>query len=414
MGDSDTFFDDAKCRPSDGARRQDVDPCAMSEPLLKTFTGFPGRRTCMLVITHACNLNCTYCYEAHKGDRYMSFSVAVECLKKEIALIRGNSAFKELEVQFMGGEPFMAFPMIKDIVNWMKCNAGGIPWICSCSTNGTLVTEEKKKWLEENRKSFVPCLSYDGDEEMQRRNRGSERGSIDVDFFLRVWPFQHLHMTVSKETLPNLFSGIVDIQQRGGQVDLALAQGVEWNDEDARVFDEQLQKLSLFYLDNPKSQPVNILSRMLFGIPGDASKQTKFCGTGTHMVAYDVDGKPYGCHMFTSVVMGDEVAKKQVAAIDWKNGCSFSDPYCADCVYKAWCPTCCGFNLRLRGNLATRDHGWCSMIRVQVRRACEFQLKYFGKYKDRLTGADIQQLEGVLQTYEAIKPEGVRDEHDRN
>lgn len=54
------------------------------------------------------------------------------------------------------------------------------------------------------------------------------------------------------------------------------------------------------------------------------------------------------------------------------------------------------------------------MIRVQVRRACEFQLKYFGKYKDRLTGADIQQLEGVLQTYEAIKPEGVRDEHDRN
>ena len=34
------------------------------------------RRTCMLMITHACNLNCTYCYEVHKRNAYMSLDLA--------------------------------------------------------------------------------------------------------------------------------------------------------------------------------------------------------------------------------------------------------------------------------------------------------------------------------------------------
>lgn len=29
------------------------------------------RRVCMLMITHACNLNCSYCYESHKQNAYM-------------------------------------------------------------------------------------------------------------------------------------------------------------------------------------------------------------------------------------------------------------------------------------------------------------------------------------------------------
>ena len=30
------------------------------------------RRICMLMITHACNLNCSYCYESHKRNSYMT------------------------------------------------------------------------------------------------------------------------------------------------------------------------------------------------------------------------------------------------------------------------------------------------------------------------------------------------------
>lgn len=356
----------------------------------------------MLVVTHACNLNCTYCYEAHKGNRNMTFLTAVDCLERELALVRADEKFREIEVQFMGGEPFMAFSLIKDIVSWLKVNAGDIPWICSCSTNGTLVDDETKQWLEVNRECFVPCLSYDGDDEMQKCNRGYGRGVVDLGYFLRVWPFQHLHMTVSKETLPNLCRGIVAVHKQGGRVDLALAQGVDWNNEDARIFDEQLCLLAQFYLDNPAYEPVNVLTRMLFDIPSSKCAQVKFCGTGTHMVAYDVDGQPYGCHMFTPVVMGDVESKKCLEAIDWERECSFSDPYCETCLYRGWCPTCCGFNLRFRGNLATRDHRWCGMIQIQVLRACEFQLKYFGKFKDKLSGADVQQLEGVIRTYDAI------------
>lgn len=371
--------------------------------LLDNSPRFPNRRICMLMVTHACNLNCTYCYEVHKSNQYMSYDIAVSILKKELEFVKNSSGkFKEIEVEFMGGEPFMAFPLIQRIVLWMKENAGMVPWVSSCSTNGTLVTDDKKPWLVENKKWFIPCLSYDGDSEMQEINRRSGHYAIDTRFFLDTWPMQHFHMTISKETLPMLANGVLSIQRLGGQVDLSLAQGIEWDENDTTVFRKQLEILSKAYLEDETLPPNNMLSRYMIGIPAKkGEEQKKFCGTGTHMVAYDIDGKPYPCHMFTPVVLGD-IWDKERDNHDFKNGCEFEDPYCSECLYKNWCPTCCGFNLRFRGSLSKRDHGWCKMIAVQAQVTCEFQLMYYKKHKCKLSRDDLLQLEGAINTYQAL------------
>ena len=70
----------------------------------------------MLMVTHACNLNCAYCYELYKKNAYMKSDLAKELILREAQFVKESDQFDELEIDFMGGEPFMNFPLIKEIV----------------------------------------------------------------------------------------------------------------------------------------------------------------------------------------------------------------------------------------------------------------------------------------------------------
>jgi len=103
-----------------------------------------NRRVCMLIVTHACNLQCSYCYESHKGNKKMSFEVAKQCILREVDFVKKSSEFTEIEIDFMGGEPLLNFDLIRKVVEWMECARLGIPFITGCATNGTLLTPEMK------------------------------------------------------------------------------------------------------------------------------------------------------------------------------------------------------------------------------------------------------------------------------
>lgn len=59
------------------------------------------RRVCMLMITHACNLKCSYCYETHKQNAYMSVDMAKQIILDEAKMIEINSQFDEIQIDFM-------------------------------------------------------------------------------------------------------------------------------------------------------------------------------------------------------------------------------------------------------------------------------------------------------------------------
>ena len=83
------------------------------------FEGSTRRRTCMLIVTHACNLNCSYCYEPYKQNVYMDLDLAKEIISREARFVNESDDFDELEIDFMGGEPLMNFPLIKNVVEWL-------------------------------------------------------------------------------------------------------------------------------------------------------------------------------------------------------------------------------------------------------------------------------------------------------
>ena len=256
------------------------------------YEGSTRRRTCMLMVTHACNLNCSYCYESHKKNAYMDINLAKEIILKEAQFVKDSDQFDELEIDFMGGEPFMNFPLIKEIVEWLENGVIDIPYVCFATTNGTLLTDEIKNWLRKHKNSITLGASYDGNSEMQSTNRGTDKYNLDLNFFHELWSNQPLHMTISKETLQNLAEGVLDIQKQGYKVFVSLAQGVDWTTDDAIIYREQLCILKDFYLKNTSLTPFNRLTRLMniFTLPTEEENSWRWCGTGKNMITYDIIG----------------------------------------------------------------------------------------------------------------------------
>ncbi len=361
------------------------------------------RRMCMLMVTHACNLCCCYCYETHKNDAYMSIELAKEIIIQEARLVNKDERFEELQIDFMGGEPLMNFPLIKEIVEWLEGDAINVPWICFASTNATLLTDDIKDWLIEHKESIMLGASYDGTSKMQSKNRGSEKYNIDLDFFCNLWPMQDFQMTISKETLPFLAEGILDVQRKGFEIFATLAQGVEWTIEDALLYREQLCILKNTYLTDTNISPMNRLTRIVdvFNLDPTKRVQVQGCGSGLNMVTYDIDGNRYGCHMFTQVVLGKNKALK-VDAVEWDKQGLMADDFCKTCVLRSFCPTCPGFNYKYRGDFANRDKRWCPMVLAEAITACEFQIERIAMI-DSLTKEDAEYAQAALTAYNVLR-----------
>ena len=219
-----------------------------------------GRRTCMLMITHTCNLNCTYCYEKYKSNKVMQFELAKKLILKECKVVQEDPRFRELEIDLMGGEPMMNFTLIRQLVEWAEMEPLSVPYVFFMVTNGTLFDEERKDWFRQHKNRIVVGASFDGTFEMQEENRKTLEGSVDMDFFQTTWPEQGFHMTISQETLPHLAEGVLEMQRKGYLLEASLAQGIEWTDRDAQIYLEQLYILSDAYLHAPELCPINLLT----------------------------------------------------------------------------------------------------------------------------------------------------------
>lgn len=49
---------------------------------------------------------------------------------------------------------------------------------------------------------------------MHNVNRSNSYDDIDLDFFLEMYPEQDVKMTVSRETLPHLAEGVIELHQK--------------------------------------------------------------------------------------------------------------------------------------------------------------------------------------------------------
>ena len=329
----------------------------------------------MLLITHQCNLRCSYCYEPKKAKHTMTFDNAKQYIEKAVSSL--DDSFDSFEIQYMGGEPLMQFPLIQEVSEWLwNSNFDKKLEHIFAPTNGTLLDDRQKQWFSINKERICLGLSFDGNRLMQNINRTDSFAKVDLDFFLSTWPNQSIKMTVSPQTLPYLYDGVSYLHNFGFKyivADLAMGNNVEWRHEDLQIIDKQLSLLSDFYLKNPDVPCVSLLNKDLSLVISTEANRKK-CSCGESLQCIDYDGEVYACHLFSPVSVSLEEARKS-QRMDYTDYSSFKPKVCGDCLLYPLCPTCYGMNFKCYGNIAEQPPSVCSTTKIIFLANCEFQIR---------------------------------------
>lgn len=299
----------------------------------------------------------------------MSFDTAKAVILEAFA----SSDCEHIEFSFLGGEPFAAFERLREISEWIWSEKRPKEYRISASTNGTLLSGEIKEWLIKNHKRFWLSLSYDGGEISQNKNRSASNSKIDLRFFHKYWQDTPVKMTITEETVPNLFRDIVELNKAGIAVNDTFAGGVpEWSTESLSILSEQLNMLVPYYLEHPEIRPSDLLNIDLKGVLYADSVSCIDCGAGDTYDVYDYDGKKYPCHLLSPLVLDDTQLK--AAGAEWNHAKDFCEP-CRSCSFNSICPSCAGHSFCRMGTICRREPQICALFKRQLYYACMFQIK---------------------------------------
>lgn len=326
-----------------------------------------------LTLTRQCNLRCKYCYEhAENFDgRVMAFELARKIISQ---YMEADDAFEHLEIQFFGGEPMLEFPLIKRIVEWFHSRTwkkGHIFFIC---TNGTILTEEMKKWLTEHKKCVVVAYSIDGNKKAHDLGRSSSYDQLkrNLPFFQKMWPSQAAKMTIYAETLPYVADSIIELEEMELNFTANFVFENIWGNVDRKrqlleIYQEQLFRLVNYYVQHPHLEPVGpILGRALEYIDSPLHRDEKgdclrYCGAGHSMVMVDVDGETYPCHRFAPWITNRPAPQSPV-----NHQKNWQPEKCANCRYVSLCPTCAGYNWEINGDSGARTDFHCEAFKLEL------------------------------------------------
>lgn len=119
----------------------------------------------MVNTTLDCNLNCWYCYENKISGSCLD-NATKNAIKKNISFEYECERYSTLKVSFFGGEPFMNFDAIKEILDYARsfCDRHVINLIADFTTNATLITQECVEYLKGFNCQFQ--ITLDGNREI--------------------------------------------------------------------------------------------------------------------------------------------------------------------------------------------------------------------------------------------------------
>lgn len=173
--------------------------------------------TYVIHVTKECNCACKYCYETDKTSQYTWDEI--KALIDKIIQYRTSDEF---QIEYLGGEPMLAFDYIKKATNYLDSH-DGLTVHYTITTNGTILTESMIRWLKKNA-SVTWAASMDGTCFMNQLRvfREDNRNTHDtvIDNFKRLAKRiganrATIHMVTHQYNVGFLSDGIDHLYQEG-------------------------------------------------------------------------------------------------------------------------------------------------------------------------------------------------------
>lgn len=374
-------------------------------------------KTLTFQVTDKCNLACTYCYQINKGIRKMSFETAKTFIDKMLYKTDEsvNKWFEDADgiiIEFIGGEPFLEIDLIDQIVDYFKEKAIELdhPWakkhaISICS-NGVLYTEEKvQRFLQKNAAHISFSVTVDGTKELHDSCRVFPDGSPSYElahYAALDWMKRGYDMGSKITIAPgniNYVAICLEQMLKDGYTKINANTVFEkgWETEHATELYRQCKMFSDMLEANgidKQSIYVSLLDDEYVGFPETEQENKNWCGTTSHMLAIDPDGRLFTCIRFMESSLGTDAEPYTVGTV--KDGIattpeeqqrlkclacitrrSQSDDQCFYCPIATGCAHCTAYNYQETGTPDKKVTYSCVMHKARVLAICYYWNTFF-------------------------------------
>lgn len=355
-----------------------------------------------LLLTESCNLRCSYCHCDKSFLSSMDESTAIAAIDRAITQ---RPKDEPLNILLMGGEPFIAFPLIKTVVAYVDEKYPEKKVFFKAVSNGTLIHGDVQDWLIAHRDIFEVTLSLDGDRETHNRNRCNSYDKIDFDFFRhRYGRNTTVSSVVVPETLDCFADNVILMEKDGFGIKYALADGVEWDIErDGPELERQLDILIGHYLSHSDTRPMNLLSYAIWCVGGDFLPER--CIPGVFSSCTAPDGKEYVCHRTTTyynngkwVIPAEKIELKGVGPLKDE---------CYSCCVRSVCCACPATVASIQSDSKHVDVT-CKLNKILFRANAKLAVRMFLEcpdhvhLKSRLAMMKFAMLKGAMEILEKL------------
>lgn len=360
----------------------------------------PVKALC-LHVAHDCNLRCKYCF-ASTGDFGQGRKIMPpEIAKKAIDFVIARSGVRHnIEVDFFGGEPLMAWDTVTQTVDYARSleEKYNKKFRFTITTNGLLLDEDKRKYINENMDNCV--LSLDGRREVndEFRKTVAGTGSYDtivpkfkalvderdpnLDYYARGTFTSH-NLDFAEDVLSIADAGFDRLSVEPVTADPGC--GYDLTEDDLPKIKAEYDRLTDIMLERKKEgKPFTFFHFMVDLDQGPCVvKRLRGCGAGYEYVAVTPDGDIYPCHQF---VGKDEF--KQGSVLDQSFNMDiaqkfagmniYSRPKCQKCWAKFYCSGgCSAANYNMNHDMNDSYDLGCEMERKRLE--CAIYLKAMDK-----------------------------------
>ncbi len=268
-----------------------------------------------LVLTHQCNLACSYCYTGDKFNRSMPVELGWKALKMAFHGPREET----VGVSFFGGEPMLEFKTMSRLTRLATrlAERQGRRLELSLTTNATILTKKQLDFLRHY--GFWVAVSIDGMGADHDRHRSFVNGRSSSELVWRnleaaTEELERLHvlMVLNPETIGGVPAALEQMYRLGvSRVSLLPNMEADW-DQAARETARQVyhDMARVVFLSMATPEPYHVSP---FADQHACSPRTSHCSFGVKDVAVSPRGKLYPC---SRLVGTDTRVDVQVGTVD--------------------------------------------------------------------------------------------------
>jgi uncharacterized protein len=254
----------------------------------------------VLMVSHACNMRCTYCYTGRKFARSMPEKLGRKAIDRAIASLEPGGT---LELGFFGGEPLLKAELVCSLLGYARyrARAAGVELCPGLTTNGTVTGPTA--WSLMMLPELSLAVSCDGLPQVHDHHRRFADGRGSSDAVLRTMrrllaegkDFSAV-VVARPDTVELLPEGVAFLHALGVSfVEPSLDLWAEWGTADVRHLELAIERTADIWRDALPDLGVGWFDEKAAGLARVPMTKTARCSFGDGEIAVAPSGSLYPC-----------------------------------------------------------------------------------------------------------------------